>query len=242
MRNGSLLSGVVFEIEVIFHEFDFETSDLEIEGSKPSTQLRVTRLFFLSLLPRNFDDRLSSILRYTKWEDNYYQLPIMSSVFKGPRCLGSVELVFSKRLKPFVIKCIGKIDNFKVEYNDPHNHATRLHSFTFKYTSRRTTVGHFVQSKCWLHKIADRASSRRKRKTVQFRVILVWINYILLLKYLTNHMHFITNGLKCFFLKTNSSDTRQRVPFKVLRFWGNRLKWRHIAPLMCHGIIIVRWH
>ena len=31
VRNGSLLSAIVFEKEVIFHEFDFETSDLELE-------------------------------------------------------------------------------------------------------------------------------------------------------------------------------------------------------------------
>ena len=29
-------SGVVFEKEVIFHEFDFKTSDLELEVSKSS--------------------------------------------------------------------------------------------------------------------------------------------------------------------------------------------------------------
>ena len=34
--NGSLWSNVVFEKEVIFHEFDFETSDLEFEVSKSS--------------------------------------------------------------------------------------------------------------------------------------------------------------------------------------------------------------
>ena len=37
--------------------------------------------------------------------------------------------------------------------------------------------------------------------------------YILLLKYLANHMHAITNGLfKHLFSKTNSTDPRQRVP------------------------------
>ena len=34
---------------------------------------------------------------------------------------------------------------------------------------------------------------------------------ILLLKHLSNHMHFITNGYQRF-LKTNSTDPRQRVP------------------------------
>ena len=64
MRNGSLSSGVVFEKEVIFYEFDFETSDLEFEVSNQaseSTQPRVTSFFYLlGILLRNFDDRLSS--------------------------------------------------------------------------------------------------------------------------------------------------------------------------------------
>ena len=61
MGNGSLLSDVVFEKEVIFLEFDFKTSSLEFEVSKSSIRkLRVTGVFFLSLLPCNFDDQLSS--------------------------------------------------------------------------------------------------------------------------------------------------------------------------------------
>ena len=36
-------------------------------------------------------------------------------------------------------------------------------------------------------------------------------HYILLLNYLSNRMHFITNGYKRF-SKTNSTDSRQRVP------------------------------
>ena len=36
VRNGSLWSDVVFEKEVIFHEFDFETSSLEFEVTKSS--------------------------------------------------------------------------------------------------------------------------------------------------------------------------------------------------------------
>ena len=59
--------------------------------------------------------------------------------------------------------------------------------------------------------MADRVSKRGKRKTMQFRVILVLI-IILLLKYLSNHiMHFITNSYKRF-PKTNSTDPRQHVP------------------------------
>ena len=33
---SELWSNVVFEKEVIFHEFDFKTSDLDFEGSKSS--------------------------------------------------------------------------------------------------------------------------------------------------------------------------------------------------------------
>ena len=51
-----------------------------------------------------------------------------------------------------------------------------------------------------------------KRKTTQFRMILVWIIIFYFKKiYLT--MHLKTNGSK-HFSKTNSSDPRQRVPFR----------------------------
>ena len=36
VRNGSLRSDIVFGKEVIFHEFGFETSDLEFEDPKSS--------------------------------------------------------------------------------------------------------------------------------------------------------------------------------------------------------------
>ena len=67
-------------------------------------------------------------------------------------------------------------------------------------------------------------------------------HYILLWKYLSNHMHFITNGFKRF-SKTNSSDPRRRVPLKVLYRIGREklykllqtaykpykwYKWKHI--------------
>ena len=63
VRNGSLCCSVVFEKEVIFHKFYFETSGFDLRSRNQasfSTQLRVTRVFFLSLLSRNFDDQLSS--------------------------------------------------------------------------------------------------------------------------------------------------------------------------------------
>ena len=36
MRNSSLWSNIVFEIEVIFQEFDFKTSELDFEVLKSS--------------------------------------------------------------------------------------------------------------------------------------------------------------------------------------------------------------
>ena len=42
-------------------------------------------------------------------------------------------------------------------------------------------------------------------------------HYILLLKYLSNHMHFIANGYKRF-SETNSTDPRQRVPLTLQLF------------------------
>ena len=63
--------------------------------------------------------------------------------------------------------------------------------------------------------MAKRVSLRGKSKTVQFRVILVWIIIFYFEKYLSNQMHFITNGYKRF-SKTNSTDRRQRVPLTSL--------------------------
>ena len=64
---------------------------------------------------------------------------------KGARCHGSDELVFEKRLKPFVMNANGQIDNLKVEYNDPCKHASKLQGFPV--TSGRNTVGYFEESK-----------------------------------------------------------------------------------------------
>ena len=99
VRNGSLWSSVVFEKEVIFHEFDLETSDSEFEVSKSSIWKRATlcdhgatRVFFLSLISCNFDDRLSSnfhrfVILCICWDTptlktSLWQLAIVSSVFK----------------------------------------------------------------------------------------------------------------------------------------------------------------
>ena len=54
---------------------------------------------------------------------------------------------------------IGKKDVVKVEYNDPHKHASKLH--------------HRITQSA-IH-MADRVSSQSKRKTTQFRGKCVWI-------------------------------------------------------------------
>ena len=96
VRNGSLWSSVVFEKEVIFHEFDLETSDLEFDVSKSSIWKHTTLCdngVFLSFISLNFDDQLSSnvyrfvilciLCRHTQAEKTgLWQLPIVSSVFK----------------------------------------------------------------------------------------------------------------------------------------------------------------
>ena len=94
MRNGFLWSNVVFKREVIFHEFDFETSDLEFEVSKWSIWKHTTLCdkgvfssIILSQLWRAIELKFSQVcyfvqmLRYTKWEDWSWQLPILFSVF-----------------------------------------------------------------------------------------------------------------------------------------------------------------
>ena len=75
-------------------------------------------------------------------------------------------------------------------------------------------------------KIAYRTciSSRRKRKTVHFRVILYLCSSLyFFLNHLSNHLNFITNSFKCF-SKTNSTDPRQCVP----------LMWCTYKSRSCH--------
>ena len=81
-------------------------------------------------------------------------------VLRGTRCLGSGELVYEKRLKLFVIKCIlferCLKSTLMIHTNMPRNRMI-------------FTAGHFMMSKTSLHKMACRVCSRRIRKTVQFR-------------------------------------------------------------------------
>ena len=82
VSNGSLWSNVVFEKEAIFHEFDFETSDLEFEVSKSSIWKNTTwcdkgvfSFIIISQLRRPIELKFSQVcyfmhmLRYTNCED-----------------------------------------------------------------------------------------------------------------------------------------------------------------------------
>ena len=73
------------------------------------TQLRVTRVFFLSLLSRNFDDRLSSnfhrfVILCIYWDTpnvkaSLWQIPIVSTAFKSVFLYVSTWLHPSTRVK-----------------------------------------------------------------------------------------------------------------------------------------------
>ena len=98
MRNGSLWSGVVFEQEVTFHEFDFQTSSLECEVPKSSIWKHTTScdkgvLFFHSYLATPTTNQAQiftgfnyfmHMLRYSKWEA--WSLTI-TKVSPGFKCL-----------------------------------------------------------------------------------------------------------------------------------------------------------
>ena len=92
MRNSSLWRDTVFEKEVIFHEFDFETSKLEFEVSKSSIWKRTFFCFFHYYLATSTTDWAQI---FTVWlfyaflcwdtisvKTSLWQLPIVASVFK----------------------------------------------------------------------------------------------------------------------------------------------------------------
>ena len=93
---ASFWSDIVFEKEVIFLEFDFETSELVFEVLKSSickAHKFVWRgCFFLPLLSHNFNDQLSSnfhrfVILCICWDTasektGLWQLPIVASGFK----------------------------------------------------------------------------------------------------------------------------------------------------------------
>ena len=87
-------------------------------------------------------------------------------------CLGSDELAFEKRLNPFCYEM------HEIWLERCFKSRKQFHGFPL-ITSRTITAGHFKESTFWLHKMADRVSSWRKRyKTVEFRGMFVWIMII----------------------------------------------------------------
>ena len=134
MRNGSLWSDVVFEKEVIFHEFDFETSSLELEVSKSSTWKHTTScdkgVFFLSYLSRNSDDQSSS---------NFHRLVILCLCWDTPSKrtglwhLPIVSIVFNKigrpRLRPKQQMAITKGHRFISHRRTKHLTSSQIQSW-----------------------------------------------------------------------------------------------------------------
>ena len=102
MRNSSLWSDAVFEKEVIFHEFDFETSELDFEDSKSSIWKHTTSCdkggfffcYYLATSTTNWVQILTGLLFYacvdngwdTPCKTGLWQLPIASNVFKATCC------------------------------------------------------------------------------------------------------------------------------------------------------------
>ena len=95
VRTGSLWSSVVFEKEVIFHEFDFKTSELDFHFSKSSIWKHTTfvsRMFFF-----HYSLAASTSSNFHRFvilciccdtpseKTGLWQLPIVSSVFKQDR-------------------------------------------------------------------------------------------------------------------------------------------------------------
>ena len=91
VRNSSFWSNVIFEKEVIFHEFDFETSDLDFEVPKSSILKHTTpcdkdvfSFIIISQLQPPIELKLSQVcycmhmLRHIKWE--FWFLTITNTV------------------------------------------------------------------------------------------------------------------------------------------------------------------
>ena len=74
---------------------------------------------------------------------------LSSSVIKGTRRLGSVELVLKSILKTVCYKMhifYGKKDVLKVEYIDPHKHASKLRGFLCTSSTKTLALGHLWES------------------------------------------------------------------------------------------------
>ena len=147
MRNGSLWSNVVFDKEVIFHGFDFENSELE--------QLRVTRLLFLSLLSRNFDDQLSSIshrfvILCICWDTlsektGLWHLPTVSTAFKQLYKIGNWlqhegSLFFNKKKKQIdnSFKLLKRLSNY-VRFFPPIMSQLPSHLLNVKWLKQKNS-------------------------------------------------------------------------------------------------------
>ena len=97
MRNGSIWSDVVFEKEVIFHEFDFETSEFDFEVSKSSIWKQTTSCdkgvfffgqYYLATSTTNWDIHFHRYVTLCIWWDTVsgktgiWQLPKVTSAFR----------------------------------------------------------------------------------------------------------------------------------------------------------------
>ena len=134
VRNGSLWSDIVFEKEVSVREFGFKTSDLEFEVSKSSIWKHTLcdTVFFSSIiiwqLWRPIELKFSQVcysmhfLRYIKWEDWSWQLPIVSSVFRG----NLVQLLHGKlytSLNKVLFKDVGKVNSVQCTWAQNRQNA-----------------------------------------------------------------------------------------------------------------------
>ena len=122
MRNGSCWSDVVFEEEVIFHTFDFDTSSLEFEVSKSSIWKHPTScdkgVFFFQL-SRNSDDQSRSnytgllFYRYVEKHqvrrlvfDNYQKCPLSLKKKKKPSLQFNLTIFITIPVKPLLFSKI----------------------------------------------------------------------------------------------------------------------------------------
>ena len=104
MRNGSLWSDVVFEKEAIFHEFDFETSNSELQVPKSSIWKHTTSCdyaffsfhYYLALLTTDWAQLLTGLLCWDTQREKtgLWQLPIVYTVFNLKQGTSSLQSAF----------------------------------------------------------------------------------------------------------------------------------------------------
>ena len=95
-----------------FRDLKFRINLRSRNQASESTQLFVTRVFFFSLISRNYDNRFSSkvccimlCLRYTKWED-LSLIIIVSTVFNNYIHTKSATTFWEKIFKGYVVSWI----------------------------------------------------------------------------------------------------------------------------------------